>query len=327
LLLFVLLLSLFLQVHNEAALVECDPALIPTMGVRSFVLGTAAGTIALNNGSGGGARECLALRPSQGKDSTARGRPAGDSILSIGDCSGAASKWSLTPEKTLVHSSGVCAAYSMANWSVSVHPADCAQASADGSLGTTWSHDASSGVLQALDWSPPKGSVIQKVPQAVPHCLLAVKQNVNISLGAAALLLDGAAKPVRAVGGASTGAEPFASFASFKLSAGADYVLAVSIETTRRSDVALAAGALATALGQARGADAAVVAAANKAWWERWWEEGAVVELGPQRQLLESFWYVLVLLLWILRLPLLLLLLLVLIALRAGTGSSTCWAQ
>ena len=72
--------------------------------------------------------------------------------------------------------------------------------------------------------------------QDVPHCLLAPVANVNVSLGMAALLREsrggnGAAN-VKAEGG-TTSVEEFASEAGFKLAAGEEYVLSISIETTR----------------------------------------------------------------------------------------------
>jgi hypothetical protein len=295
-------------VNNEAVLVECDPALIPTMGQRSFSL--VAGRIAVAHGTGaaaGGERgvaernSCLALLPSQGSHSTARGRPSGDHIISIADCTVAGpveqqrvSGWRLTPRRTIEHApSGMCAVYSTSNWSVSVFPMPCADAAAqaggDG-LGRTWAHDPRTGFLQALEWAPPAGSVIKGVPQAVPHCLLAAIPNKNISLGMAATLLDSSGKAVPPLA-ASAGAEPFASYGRWPLQAGLGYVLAVSIETTRTSDVPRSEGALATALRQVLGCDAEAVGAANRKWWERWWARGAVVRMGKRRQVLERFWY------------------------------------
>ena len=89
----------------------------------------------------------------------------------------------------------------------------------------------------------------------------------------------------------STGKEDFASHASFELAAGREYVLSVSIETTRTNDVPAEVGALNTALRQVRATDVDEIAAANKKWWAEWWATGAVVELGPGRQALEQFWY------------------------------------
>ena len=336
-------------INNEAALVECDPALIPTLGTRAFAIGLGGGPITLANTS-----ECLALQPAEGRRSTARRRPETGTIVSRAPCSTTeeTGPWSLTPGGLIKHAaSGMCAVYSTSDWGVSVFPADCAAAAANATLGTAWVHDAATGFLRAGQWAPTPGLVVKGVPQAVPHCLLAPVPNVNVSLGMAVLLKRGAvgttlssnasekkerAKQtgrvcaiflissdhphVRPVGGAphaqmrnrnridrhsriierlcqvavepgSAGAERYASHATFKVDAGVEYVLAVSIETTRTSDVPMESGALPTALRQVRGADADAVSRDNRAWWAKWWETGATVDLGPRRQTLERFWY------------------------------------
>ena len=129
------------------------------------------------------------------------------------------------------------------------------------------------------------GSVIKQVPQDVPHCLLAAQPNINISLGLSAQLHGASVVP------GSQGSEAFASFVTHTLEAGKEYVLAVSIETTRTSNVPHEKSALATALQQTRGVDSDAVSAANKQWWDAWWAVGAEIKLGAKRQELEQFWY------------------------------------
>ena len=296
-------------VNNEAVLVECDFALIPTVGERKFDVAATTGDITLHGGPQPGVdasaaaaaaaagAECLALLPAEGAPypASVRHHPITDSIVSKGVCGSAESKWSLASSGEIKHvSSGKCAVYSTSNWTVAVFPEDCAKAAADHSLGTKWQHDATTGHLQATEWAPAAGLVVKSVPQNVPHCLLAPVANVNVSLGMAALLrksTGGAAATAVKVETGSTSDEEFASEASFKIEAGKEYVLSVAIETTRTNDVPMEIGAMNTALAQVRSTDVDAIAGANKNWWEEWWETGAVVELGPDRQVLERFWY------------------------------------
>ena len=285
-------------VNNEAALVECDPALIPTMGTRAFDVSGAA--IQLRNGSEASVSsltpECLAMLPAEGQHSTAMMRPRTDHILSRAPCAASGGGgWSLDASTgTIKGGANMCAVYSKTNWSIAVFPKDCGEASADPVLGTKWAHDSATGHLEATEWSPMPGSAVKNVPQAVPHCLLVPRPNINISLGMAVLLRESAggasAKNVPALS-TTTGNTPWASFGSFKIEAEKEYILSVSIETTRTNDVAPEASALNTALAQVRATDVDAVAAANRAWWLRWWETGATVDLGPQRQSLERYWY------------------------------------
>ena len=235
-------------VNNEAALVECDPALHPTVGQREFELDPKTGAVVLRNVSFAGVypphRECLAELPAENRPypPSVRHAPATDTIVSRAPCSSSGGGWVLAASGELKHSgSGKCAVYSTTNWSAAVIPADCA-AAAEAGLGTKWTHDATTGQLSATAWAPAPGSVVRDVPQAVPHCLLSPIANVNVSLGMAVLLRHSptagapTAPAVQAVPG-SAGAEPYAAFAAFPIDAGVEYVLHVSIETTRRAGV------------------------------------------------------------------------------------------
>lgn len=96
---------------------------------------------------------------------------------------------------------------------------------------------------------------------------------VNVSLGMAALLREstgGSAAANAKVEAGSRIEEKFASEASYKIEAGKEYVLSVSIETTRTNDVPEEVGALNTALGQVRSTDVDAIAEANRRWWEEW---------------------------------------------------------
>ena len=87
-------------VNNEAVLVECDPELIPTMGVREFDVSSVSSPSSSSTGSGGislrsqeaGQKECLALLPAEGKPypASVRHPPTTDHIVSKGPCSSSA---------------------------------------------------------------------------------------------------------------------------------------------------------------------------------------------------------------------------------------------
>jgi hypothetical protein len=87
-------------VNNEAVLVECDPELIPTMGVREFDVSSVSSPSSSSTGSGGislrsqeaGQKECLALLPAEGKPypASVRHPPTTDHIVSKGPCGSSA---------------------------------------------------------------------------------------------------------------------------------------------------------------------------------------------------------------------------------------------
>ena len=285
-------------VNNEAVLVECDSELIPTMGQREFDIAS-DGAITLQSAMAdtAAAEECLALLAAEGRPypASVRHHPVTDTIVSKAPCATSEGRWLLSSTGEIKHSStGQCAVYSTTDWSMSVFPEDCSTATANETLGTTWKHDASSGHLQATQWKPGHGLVLREVPQDVPHCLLAPVANVNVSLGMAVLLREsasGTSAPNVAVKSGTAGSEPFAAYSSFDIEAEKEYVMSVSIETTRTNDVSIEDSALNTALRQVRTTDVNTIAVENRKWWEDWWETGAVIDLGPRRQTLESFYY------------------------------------
>ena len=184
-------------------LVECDPALLPSVSQREFDLDSGTGALALRNLSMNGgfsaAPECMVMLPAENRPypASVRHAPTGESILTRGRCDGPGGSWKLTPTGEIKHTpSGACAVYSTSNWSVAVFPESCRMAAAAGSgLGTKWVYDKKTGFLRAAQWAPGKADgrepVTRGVPQNVPHCLAAPIPNVNVSLGMAALLLRG----------------------------------------------------------------------------------------------------------------------------------------
>ena len=289
-------------VNNEAVLVECDPELIPTMGHREFDIAS-DGAISLHTSTADSdsdadaVQDCLALFPAEGQPypASVRHHPMTDTIVSKGPCAVVEGRWLLASTGEIKHSAtGQCAVYSTTDWSMSVFPEDCGKATANESLGTTWKHDTSSGHLQATEWQPAPGLAVRGVPQDVPHCLLAPVANVNVSLGMAVLLREstvGPNAPNVVVKNGTAGHEPFAAYSSFDIEAGKEYVMSVSIETTRKNDVPIEESALNTALRQVRTTDVDAIDMENRNWWAKWWETGAVIDLGPRRQILESFYY------------------------------------
>eukprot|EP00041_Stephanoeca_diplocostata_P026806 m.729241 g.729241 ORF g.729241 m.729241 type:complete len:1225 (+) comp23048_c0_seq4:158-3832(+) len=171
-----------------------------------------------------------------------------------------------------------------------------------------------------FDW----GANISEAP-----CLAIVRPNINISLTMAAQCRigdTGAVLPVDSehssvVNGhgdprclypqgttkSATGCtDEYAATTAYTLQAGTTYVLHVAIETLRTSTVAYAreysrgppsplayaavpGGDVAHVLDDLA-LSAGAVAHANAAGWEQWWAASAV-DLGPERSLLEGFWY------------------------------------
>eukprot|EP00729_Bicosta_minor_P008806 gene8806-28885_t len=149
-----------------------------------------------------------------------------------------------------------------------------------------------------------------------------VEPNLNITMGIATWLFDATNAPLDAIdvriatnpaaaddvfkkkrsnasrGSTNTDAPPIppppstAITASFRLSRGIEYVLKTAVETTRPPTPIAAVSAVQAACNVISNASATTPQreADSLAWWSRWWNMSSI-DLGPNRTLLESYYY------------------------------------
>lgn len=117
-------------------------------------------------------------------------------------------------------------------------------------------------------------------------CVALVKPNLNITMGIATWLFTDDDRPLPA--SSTPKSTPLLVSVNFTLLPGVAYVLKTSIQTNRppafgESAVERACSTIATSA-------AAALESSHAKWWERWWNMSAV-DLGVNRQQLESFYY------------------------------------
>jgi len=152
------------MVNNEATLVECDPALIPTMGYREFsvaingsvtIASTDATTTTITSSAAADEQPlCLALLPREDGHAVGRGEHV---VVSQAPCSRGDPKteWVLHEGKVKNAHSNLCLAYAATNNTLPVSPCGCDGAAATAAgLAVTWSTDSSgcSTRLSASAW-------------------------------------------------------------------------------------------------------------------------------------------------------------------------------
>ena len=152
--------------------------------------------------------------------------------------------------------------------------------------------------------------------------IIQVEPNLNITMGIATWLFDATNAPLDAIdvriatnpaaaddvfkkkrsnasrGSTNTDAPPIppppstAITASFRLSRGIEYVLKTAVETTRPPTPIAAVSAVQAACNVISNASATTPQreADSLAWWSRWWNMSSI-DLGPNRTLLESYYY------------------------------------
>jgi hypothetical protein len=120
-------------------------------------------------------------------------------------------------------------------------------------------------------------------------CVALVKSNLNISLGFASWLFHAADdRPLPAA--TPVASDPLSVATKFELAAGVEYVLKTSVQSIRPPEASCGLPAVARACSTIATNTTAGLEAAHTAWWERWWNMSAV-DLGPNRQVLEGFYY------------------------------------
>ena len=121
-------------------------------------------------------------------------------------------------------------------------------------------------------------------------CVALVKPNLNITMGVATWLFFGNDRPVPANGAPNISGKLSVSV-KFALAPGETYILKTSLQTNRppaaiKADQSALERACITIATNAT----LELESAHTAWWDHWWSMSSI-DLGPHRQLLESFYY------------------------------------
>eukprot|EP00051_Salpingoeca_urceolata_P007782 m.100454 g.100454 ORF g.100454 m.100454 type:complete len:1120 (-) comp15400_c0_seq2:5-3364(-) len=284
-------------INSATVLTECDEDMIVTAGLRGLEIDASTRRVRWVNATG------LPVCPMR------LDHPIfGNQTLGSGPCT-ASTKWVFAADGTVrqtVSGSDRCAAYPTASPLQPLQVQPCA--SPEQGWGTVWTEvknvslpEGGTTMLRARDlnstssWggatacnaSCPAGQACC-IWQHDGGCMTAVKPNLNISMGLAAMLtskLGGALKPL-----AAHVDSQLASSASFSLTPGVEYMLRVAARSTRPGKPAKTTSALADAVALAATPDVARIVTHHTDWWSKWWNASSI-DLGPERQVLESFYY------------------------------------
>eukprot|EP00040_Diaphanoeca_grandis_P025186 m.139259 g.139259 ORF g.139259 m.139259 type:complete len:1142 (-) comp30045_c0_seq6:246-3671(-) len=309
-------------VNNDAVVSECAPLVANSAALRYFKINTTTGTTATSGRIGSLYNEsaapsdamCMWLATDAAETQPHQSR---GSFVSTAPCGTHGTNWyfnAVTATISSLDNASVCvgyhvgAAFPMPSSRQVVTAVDCESFDS-----TMWAvafnvtnthvHDGYGMFMAAL-----AGVASTLDPRAIdptPPCLSIVRKNINISLGMAVSLATSqgfvAANDVRTQNMTSPSClfpsgvsgwcpDIYSSSASFELIAGTEYTLQAAIVSTRDGVEPEAISPIAKAITLATMSDASVVELANAESWTTWWEASSV-SLGPQRQILEGFWY------------------------------------
>lgn len=122
-------------------------------------------------------------------------------------------------------------------------------------------------------------------------CVALVKPNLNITMGLASWLYDEHDQPLEPMTQPNCSGNRLSASAQFKLSPHVHYVHKTSIQTNRPPKaITMHQSAVERARETIDTHTTAELEATHASWWARWWNMSSV-DLGPQRQVLESFYY------------------------------------
>eukprot|EP00040_Diaphanoeca_grandis_P025184 m.139207 g.139207 ORF g.139207 m.139207 type:complete len:1138 (-) comp30045_c0_seq1:20-3433(-) len=310
-------------VNNNAVVTECAPLIVNHVALRYFRINTttkgtpASGPIGPLYNLSATADDAMCMWLANDDDETQPHQSRGG-FISMAPCGTPGTNWYYDVETRTVSSldnPSMCVGYHvgaalpMPSSRQVVAPVDCAtyetkmwaitfnvkHANVHEGYGMLMATNA--GVSSILD----PGAI-----DPTPPCLTIVKKNINITVGIAVSLMTAAqvfAPPNNDVhiqntsspsclfaSGTSVCPDVYSSSVSFELTAGTEYIMQTAITSTRDGVESGPVSSLETAISLATTTDASVVEVANAESWTRWWEASSI-SLGPQRQLLESFWY------------------------------------
>jgi hypothetical protein len=326
-------------VHNAAVLTECSGLSLSLSLTKVFSYDHSTGIIGpLQNATAKAVHDtpqCMWL--ADDSDERQQFQPRNASIISMGNCGKNGTRWrydDTTQTIASMDSPGVCICYNCgAQPAQAYEPSvvvpcpckvalysdsttrtkliNCGSNASSASFNGKWSLNNASfqgvgGVTLSAAFGEPS-----PLPFLVgPQCLGVVRQNLNISLGMAAVLSDAATgKPLPFnisslavvngdpwTAGCVYGPGPcptkYSASASYSLTAGVEYVLRVAVRTTRGG--AATTSALDAAVNEALTLSHTAAEASHARSWTHWWNASGV-DLGPRRgtkpQSLEAFYY------------------------------------